>query len=442
MISRPRVAVVGSGISGLVAAERLSTLADVTLFEADRRCGGHAHTVDLTLHGQTFGVDTGFLVFNTRTYPGLIALFERLGVPTAPSDMSFSVQLPADNLEWSGSSLGTVFGQRRNLLRPRFLHMLTELLRFNRLATELVHQPDGSAVLNETAGNFLDRHRFSPAFRNWYLLPMVACIWSCPAEQMLRFPMATLVRFCHNHGLLQVNDRPPWMTVHGGSRIYVHRLLKRIGALRTGTPVLGVRRVPPSSGTAGVWLRTEHGAERFDDVVLACHTDQALALLEDASPRERALLGAIRYQRSRAVLHTDTALLPRRRRVWAAWNCERATDARHEREGVCLHYLINRLQPLPTDQPVIVSMNPLRAPAPPSVHGEFEYSHPVFDVAAIDAQQRLPAIQGVSHVWFCGAWTRYGFHEDGLQSGAAVAEALAERFVEARAQGREQGQAA
>jgi uncharacterized protein len=442
MISRPRVAVVGSGISGLVAAERLSTLADVTLFEADRRCGGHAHTVDLTLRGQTLAVDTGFLVFNTRTYPGVIALFERLRVPIAPSEMSFSVQSPSDNIEWSGSSVATVFGQRRNLLRPRFLRMLAELLRFNRLATELAHQPDGSAALRETVGDFLDRHRFSQALRDWYLLPMVACIWSCPAEQMLRFPMATLVRFCHNHGLLQVNDRPPWMTVHGGSRIYVHRLLKHVGAVRTGTPVLGVRRVPPASGTAGVWLRTEHGAERFDDVVLACHTDQALALLEDATRRERALLAAIRYQRSRAVLHTDTALLPRRQRVWAAWNYERATDVQHEREAVCLHYLINRLQPLPTDQPVIVSLNPLRAPAAASVHGEFEYSHPVFDAAAIDAQQRLPAIQGVSHVWFCGAWTRYGFHEDGLQSGLAAAEALAERIVEARAQGLEQGRAA
>ncbi len=433
---------VGAGISGLVAAEALSSLADVTLFEADHRCGGHAHTVDITLRGQAVAVDTGFLVFNTRTYPGLIALFERLRVPIAPSEMSFSVQLPADNIEWSGSNIGTVFGQRRNLLRPRFLRMLAELLRFNRLATELAWQPDGSAALNETVGDFLDRQRFSRALRDWYLLPMVACIWSCPAEQMLRFPMATLVRFCHNHGLLQVNDRPPWMTVRGGSRTYVHRMLKRIGAVRTGTPVLGVRRVPPSSGTAGVWLRTEHGAERFDDVVLACHTDQALALLEDATPRERAVLGAIRYQRSRAMLHTDTALLPRRRGVWAAWNYERATEAQHERDGVCLHYLINRLQPLPTDQPVIVSMNPVRAPAPASVHGEFDYSHPVFDAAAIDAQQRLPAIQGVSHVWFCGAWARYGFHEDGLQSGDAVAAALAERIVEARAQGRALGQAA
>ncbi len=432
---RPRVAVVGAGISGLAAADVLSRDADVTLFEADPRLGGHAHTVDMHVDGRTFGVDTGFLVFNRRTYPELLRLFAELGVPTADSDMSFSVQVPANGLEWSGSNLNAVFGQRTNLLRPRFVGMLADVLRFNKLATALAEQ-GLEAAMREPTGDFLDRHRFGAAFRAWYLLPMVACIWSCPARQMLDFPIATLIRFCHNHGLLQVSDRPQWMTVRGGSREYVSRISARIAAhaghVRKACAVRGVRRIPPGSGEAGAWLRTDAGGERFDDVVLACHADQNLALIDDASADERELLGAIAYQRSRAVLHTDTRLLPRRQRVWAAWNYERAADERREREGVCLHYLINRLQPLPVPTPVIVSLNPLREPEGRLVHGEFDYAHPVFDQAAIDAQQRLHEIQGSSHLWFCGAWTGYGFHEDGLRSGLDVALALREQWLATR----------
>ena len=434
--ARPRVAVVGSGIAGLAAAHTLAADAEVVLFEADKHFGGHAHTVDLTLDGVSHGVDTGFLVFNHATYPNLVRLFAELQVETAASEMSFSVQVPQIGLEWSGCSLDTVFAQRRNLFKPRFLGMLRDLLRFNRLATDIAERGD-ERQLQQPISAFLDEQRFSAAFRDWYLLPMLGCIWSCPTAQMLQFPVATMIRFCHNHGLLRVTDRPQWYTVRGGSREYVRRLIVRIPDARLNTPVLALRRVPPHSARAGVWLDTTQGSEHFDDVVLAGHSDQSLALLgSSATNSERAVLGAIRYQQNRAVLHTDASLLPKRQKAWAAWNYVRTPAAAGQRgaqpTGVCLHYLINRLQPLPWQQPVLVSLNPDREPAPGSVHGSFDYAHPVFDQAAIHAQQRLPQIQGQSHVWFAGAWTRYGFHEDGLSSGLAVAQALRERWAAER----------
>jgi uncharacterized protein len=252
---------------------------------------------------------------------------------------------------------------------------------------------------------------------------MIGCIWSCPTEQMLRFPMATMIRFCHNHGLLQVTDRPQWRTVRGGARNYVSRMLASIADARLNTPVRCVRRL----AQGGAEVSTDAGAERFDAVVMACHSDQSLALLGDASDAERAVLGAVRYHANRAVLHTDVTVLPRRRRAWAAWNYERAPSAAQESASVCLHYLLNRLQPLPFAEPVIVSLNPISEPAAGSVHGEFAYSHPVFDAAALAAQERLPALQGQRDTWYCGAWTRYGFHEDGLASGLAVAAQIAAR---------------
>ena len=431
-----RIAVVGSGIAGLSAAWTLAPEAHVTLFEAGSHFGGHAHTVDVTLDGVTHGVDTGFLVYNHRTYPHLIRLFAELGVDTAPSDMSFSVQSHADGLEWSGSNLNTVFAQRRNLVRPAFLAMLRDILRFNRLTTAVAERHQ-EQELTEPIGEFLDRHGFGQVFRDWYFLPMIGCIWSCPTEQMLRFPVATMIRFCHNHGLIQVADRPQWHTVRGGSRQYVRKMLPRIQDARLNTPVRSVRRAPPGalsgSGAAGVWVATDAGEERFDEVVLACHSDQSLALLADASRQERRWLGALRYHPNRTVLHTDTSLMPRRRLAWAAWNYERAAQLQREQAHVCLHYWINRLQPLPWQTPVIVSLNPTREPDPAKVIRAFEVHHPVFDQAAIHAQARLPEFQGHSHVWFCGAWTRYGFHEDGLMSGLAVAQALRERMAAQRA---------
>jgi uncharacterized protein len=421
--ARRKVGVVGSGISGLGAAYHLRGQADVTLFEAGDHFGGHAHTVDVTLDGVTHGVDTGFLVFNHRTYPNLLRLFGELGVATAPSEMSFSVQVPSTGLEWCGNDLNGVFAQRANLASPRFLGMLADILRFNRLATALA-RAGSEAELAESIGEFLDRHRFGAGFRDGYFLPMIGCIWSCPTDQMLRFPVATMIRFCHNHGLVQVTRRPQWYTVRGGSRHYVDAMVEHIADARLRTPVLAVSR---RADGRGVDVRTRHGIEHFDDVILACHSDQSLALLQDASADERSVLGAVRYHANRAVLHTDTRLLPTRRRAWAAWNYERAADAGRERAGVCLHYLINRLQPLPWQTPVVVSLNPERMPDPARVLGTYDYSHPVFDQAAIDAQRRLPALQGRGGVWFCGAWTRYGFHEDGLGSALAVVERLSAR---------------
>ena len=427
-VRRRRVAVVGAGIAGLGAAWHLSAHAEVTLFEAGRHFGGHANTVDVTLDGVTHGVDTGFLVFNHATYPRLVRLFEQLDVPTAASDMSFSVQVPSAGLEWSGSSLDTVFAQRRNLLSGRFLGMLRDLMRFNRLTTGIAER-QAEHELSQPLGDFLREQRFGEAFRDWYLLPMLGCIWSCPTDQMLAFPVATMIRFCHNHGLIRVANRPQWHTVRGGSREYVRRLLPRIAHPRLDTPVLAIERVPPTSGSAGVWVATAAGRERFDEVVLATHTDRSLALLgAQATADERAVLGAIRYQRNRAVLHTDASVLPKRAKAWAAWNYERAPGLAQEQSAVCLHYLINRLQPLPWQRPVLVSMNPVGAIDPAQVMAEFDYDHPVFDLAAIAAQARVPSLQGQAHVWFAGAWCGYGFHEDGLRSGMDVAAAMQARW--------------
>ncbi len=421
-----RVAVVGAGIAGLAAAHYLRLKGfTVTLFEAAAEFGGHAHTVDVQLDGQTFGVDTGFLVYNERTYPGLIGLFAQLGVATAPTEMSFSVKSGrpggAQPLEWSGTSLGSVFTQKRNLLSPRFWGMLLDIVRFNRLATRLAVVQDRSA-LTQTVDAFLREHRFGKGFVEDYFLPMIACIWSCPTEQMLAFPMDTLVRFCHNHGLLQITGRPQWYTVVGGSREYVKKIIALQADARAATPVTAVLR-----HSDGVEVHTASGAEAFDQVVLACHPNQALVLLGSrASEAERRVLGAIRYQPNVAVLHTDVSVLPTQTKAWAAWNYERATlPGRDGASTVCLHYLISRLQPLPFKTPVVVSLNPLVAPAADKTLQSFRYDHPVFDQAAISAQQELPGLQGQQRTWFCGAWCGYGFHEDGLQSGLAVAQHMA-----------------
>ena len=429
-----KVAIVGSGISGLAAAHRLREHAHVTLFEAGNYFGGHTHTVDITLPTQqgrqTWGVDTGFLVFNERTYPRLIALLAELEVETASSDMSFSVQVPGargfGSLEWSGSNLATVFAQKRNLVSPRFLGMLTDLLRFNRLCTRLAVEGK-DAELTEPLRAFLERHRFGNAFRDWYFLPMLGCIWSCPTDQMLQFPVATMIRFCHNHGLLQVNDRPQWHTVVGGARHYVEKIVAGIPDARLNTPVRQIER-----DAAGVTLHTDRGSERFDHVVLAAHSDQSLAMLRQPSKAEAEVLGAIRYQPNLAVLHTDTSVLPSRPAAWAAWNYERAADDQKESSRVCLHYLLNKLQPMPFDQPIVESLNPVRPIARDQILAEFEYSHPVFDLAAIEAQRRVPELQGEHHTWYCGAWTGYGFHEDGLKSGLAAADALLAHTRQAR----------
>ncbi|HRP76141.1 MAG TPA: FAD-dependent oxidoreductase [Rhodocyclaceae bacterium] len=411
-----RIAVVGAGVSGLVAAWLLSRHAQVTLFEAGSHAGGHTNTVDVSLEGMTHPVDTGFLVFNRRTYPNLCAMFALLGVQTVETDMSFGVSIESPELEWAGTDLGTVFAQRGNMLRPAMWRMLADILRFNREATRLAASGAGSGI---SLGSFLETRRFGRAFRDWYLLPMAAAIWSCPTQAMLDYPLETFVRFCNNHGLLQILDRPQWSTVRGGAREYVRRLLPMLDDVRLNTPVARVVR-----DEFGVSVDAGSRSERFDEIVFATHSDQTLEILgADATVAEAQLLGAIRYQPNRAVLHTDVGLLPRRKSVWSAWNYL-AGEGGPDGRSVSVSYLINRLQPLPFAAPVIVSLNPFREPAPASVIRTFDYAHPVFDSAAIDAQARLSEIQGVRRSWFAGAWTGYGFHEDGLKSALSVVEAL------------------
>ena len=420
---RKRIAVIGSGISGLSAAYHLREQAEVTLYEAGSYFGGHTHTVDVTLPSPqgmvTYGVDTGFLVFNERTYPGLIRLFTELQVQTSASDMSFSVQTPGASgqraMEWSGSNLNTVFAQRSNIFNPTFLGMLRDVLHFNTLANALADRGEDHALM-QPLGEFLETHKFGHAFRHWYLLPMLGCIWSCPTDQMLQFPVATMVRFCHNHGLIQVVNRPQWFTVTGGAKHYVEKLLPHIRHAHLQTPVQRIER-----NDVGTLVYTASGSEVFDAIVLACHADQALSLLAQPTPQEQTLLGAIRYHPNRAVLHTDTSVMPKKKLAWAAWNYERATDLGLESSRVCLHYWINRLQPLPFSQDVIVSLNPVSAIDPSKVLGEYDYAHPVFDLGAIQAQSQLATLQGQQNTWYAGAWMGYGFHEDGFKAGREAA---------------------
>ena len=423
--ARQRIAIVGSGISGLTVAHALQGQAAITLFEAADYFGGHTHTVDVTLPASggpvTHGVDTGFLVFNERTYPNLIKLFAQLKVETAKSDMSFSVQVPradGQQLEWSGSSLSSVFAQRKNLVNVRFLRMLKDIMRFNKVTTALANAQAETAMM-QPLGDFLKDQKFSDEFRDWYFLPMMGCIWSCPTDQMLQFPVATMIRFCYNHGLIQVTNRPQWWTVKGGAKHYVEKIIAGIADKRLNTPVKHIKR-----DATGVHVQTDAGSELFDKVVLATHSDQSLAILQTPSVAEQRALSAIRYQPNRAVLHIDTSVLPQNKIAWAAWNYERAQQTDRESSQVCLHYLLNMLQPLPFTQSVVVSLNPLKEIARKHIMAEFDYAHPVFDLAAIGAQGEVTALQGQQNTYFCGAWTGYGFHEDGLKSGLKVAEQI------------------
>ena len=427
-----KVAIVGSGIAGLAAAHALRGKADITLLEAGDYFGGHTHTVDVTLptpQGEvTHGVDTGFLVLNERTYPQLIALLAELEVASVKSEMTFSVQANdhanGRALEWSGSSLNTVFAQRANLANPRFWGMLRDLLRFNALTTRMA-QSGSDAQLRQPLGDFLREQGFGTAFCDWYFLPMMACIWSCPTAQMLQFPVSTMVRFCHNHGLLQITNRPQWWTVQGGAKHYVKKITAGIADKRLKTAVQRIeylQQAPNSKGS--VRLHTQAGAELFDKVIIATHSDQALRMLAEPTAQERQTLGAIHYQSNKAVLHTDASVLPTRKAAWAAWNYERADAAGKDEAQVCLHYLLNRLQPLPWAQPVLVSLNPVRPIAPEKIIGEYDYAHPVFDLAAVAAQANMPALQGPNSRYYAGAWMGYGFHEDGLKAGLAAAAKL------------------
>ncbi|WP_370261787.1 NAD(P)/FAD-dependent oxidoreductase [Limnobacter sp.] len=418
--AKPSVAVIGGGISGLSAAYALRDHAQVTLFEANAYIGGHTNTVDITLDGQTFPVDTGFLVYNERTYPNLIRLFNELGVETVQSDMSFSVCLPEINLEWAGTNLNTVFAQRRNLLRPRFLKMLLDILRFNKTATAMVAHGGREALFTGQGamglGDYLQQERYSAEFRDWYLIPMAAAIWSCPSEQMLKFPLATFVQFCHNHGLLQVENRPKWFTVKNGARNYVNKILPHIATVHANTPVLAVQPLGEQ-----VRIKTAAGEQTFDYVILATHSDQALQLLQ-GNEAQRACLQHIGYQDNVAYLHTDVALMPKTRSTWSSWNY--LSDVLNPQPSVSVTYWSNSLQPLPTQTPVFVTLNPIVMPKQHTIHREIHYAHPVFDAPAVQAQHDLQALQGLNGVYLAGAWMKYGFHEDGHTAGLNAAQAL------------------
>ncbi|WP_158808362.1 NAD(P)/FAD-dependent oxidoreductase [Beijerinckia sp. L45] len=406
------VAVVGSGISGLAAAWLLSQHHRVTVFESASRLGGHTNTIDVASGNGSQPVDTGFIVFNEATYPNLTALFAHLGVATQASEMSFAVSLDDGRLEYAGTDLNGLFAQRRNLLNPRFLLMLRDLLRFYREAPQKLAELETLSL-----GAFLDQDGYGRAFRDDHLLPMAAAIWSAPSRTLLDFPAISFVRFCDNHGLLRVTDRPIWRTVTGGSRAYVAPLTAPYrDRIHLDRGIVSVRR-----DADGVMLRDSQGAaSRFDHVVVATHADQALAMLDTPSDAQRAVLGAFRYSQNRAVLHGDARLMPKRRSVWASWNYigRSGLDA----DAVCVTYWMNRLQNLAAAPEYFVTLNPTLDPV--GALREETYAHPIFDLGALAAQKRLWSLQGQNNVWFCGAHFGAGFHEDGLQSGLAVAEAL------------------
>lgn len=421
-----RIAVVGSGIAGLASAWLLADRYDVTLFEAGAYFGGHSNTVDVSLEGKTYPVDTGFLVHNDLTYPNLIALFELLNVPVHQSDMSFGVSIDDPDIEWAGTNLSSVFAQKSNLIRPSFLSMLRDIVRFNKAAESHLREVEQTPV---TLGELLERHGYGQPMQHWYLLPMAAAIWSSSVKEILGFPAQTFLKFCLNHRLLQIEGRPQWRTVLGGSREYVKAMLPKIQSTRLNCPVHAVKRDKPE-GDGCVEIHSAAGVEVFDGVVMACHAPTSCAVL-DLQEDERAVLSGIRYQPNTAALHTDANLLPRRRKVWSAWNYLSGTGqltnggdgspGSHASRPVAVSYLINKLQPLPFKTPVVVTLNSFKAPDPEAVIAQFEYDHPVMDNTLIHAQRQLPSIQGQRRTWFCGAWCGYGFHEDGLRSAIAVA---------------------
>ncbi|RME89842.1 MAG: FAD-dependent oxidoreductase [Verrucomicrobia bacterium] len=412
--SRRRIAVVGGGISGLYAAWLLAPKCDVVVFEAEPRLGGHARTVVAGRH-RNRSVDTGFIVYNHANYPHLARLFDELDVPVAASDMSFSVSVDDGRIEYGLGSLRALVGQASNLLRPGFWAMIRDILRFHRHAPQVVEHED------LTLGALIRRLRLGCWFADYHLRPMCSAIWSTPRAQIDDYPARSLVRFFRNHGLLSVNGQHRWWTVRGGSAVYVERLaaaLRRKGvSLRVGTSVEAVAR-----RQTGIILRVAGGGlESFDDVVLACHADAALRLLADADREERTVLGAFRFQTNRALLHADPRLMPRRRSVWSAWNY---LVGRDPDGGASVTYWMNRLQALPEDDPLFVTLNPTVEPLAELVYDETTFRHPVFTHAALEAQERLAALQGLRRTWFVGAWLRHGFHEDGCASAWRVARTL------------------
>jgi len=415
-----RIAIIGSGIAGLTAAYLLARRHEVVVFEADRRVGGHSHTVEVSDAQGCHGVDTGFMVYNRRTYPNFCRLLDQLGVPTQPSDMSFSVRDDAAGLEYGAPEPWRLFAQPRNLARWRFLGMLSDILRFYREAPRLLERAEDDPEL--TLAAYLEAEGYGQAFIDDHLYPVTASIWSCRHAGVGEFPAAALVRFFRNHGLLSLTDRPRWRTITGGSRRYVERLTAPFAhAIRTGAVVTRVER-----DTGGVTIHAPGmNPERFDHVVLACHADQALGIIGDPSAAEVEVLGAFPYAANQTVLHSDPRVMPRRRAAWASWNYRRLPSSERQ---VSVTYHQNRLQRLPTRRPYLVTLNDEQSVAPDLVHARTTYHHPTYDTRAVRAQARVAEIDGQRHTWYCGAYWGYGFHEDGVNSGLRVARAFGEQL--------------
>ncbi len=421
--SKKKIAVIGGGISGLSTAYGLTKGgAAVTLFESDTRLGGHANTVDAQLNnGQTISVDTGFIVYNELNYPNLVGLFQEIGVETAPSDMSFAASFNGGQFEYSGSGAKGLLARRRNVTSPLFWSMMTDLIRFYRTAPQLF---EDAAAKDMTLGAFMQQHKFGPVFAQYHLLPMAAAIWSSPMMAMEDYPVETFLRFFCNHGLLSLGERPPWRTIKNGSRNYVEKIASQIGDdVRLGSRISNVRR----TASKVIITHADGTEEQFDECVFATHAPQALQLIDQPTEAEQAVLGAFSTHANEVVLHQDRNFMPRRKRAWASWNyIARNGAAVAQKAGAlpCLTYWMNNLQPLPTSEDVFVTLNPDQPIDEDKILGRFSYNHPAFDRAAITAQTHMPAIQGTSRLWFAGAWMGYGFHEDGAESGFAVAEAL------------------
>jgi predicted NAD/FAD-binding protein len=393
------------------ASYLLKDATQLTIYEQGNYIGGHTRTREVNYEGTRIPVDTGFIVFNYRNYPHLTALFQQLDVPVEKSDMSFAISVQDGVFEWGAQTLNAVFGQRRNLFSPRFWGIIRDVKRFFREAPALLEQN-----LSLSLGELLEQMKLGEGFRRDFLLPMGGAIWSCPVETMLSFPAQTFLRFFHNHGLLSFNDQPQWYTVSGGAREYVTRLTAPFAErIRLNCGVTAVRRTESGVEVTDVTGRTE----AYDQVVFACHGDQALRLLQDATPKEREILSAFEYQKNRAYLHRDVRQMPRRRACWASWVY--LSDGKARPEALAVTYWMNKLQNIDARYPLFVTLNPLTPIAPELIFDETEFEHPVFSAAAIAAQSRIGEIQGTDRAWFCGAWQRYGFHEDGLNSAVEMA---------------------
>lgn len=412
-----KIAIIGSGISGLSCAWLLNQSQDITLYEKDDRLGGHSNTVSFDLNQQTIDVDTGFIVFNPLNYPNLVRFLEKLNVSSCDTDMSFAMSVNNGELEYSGTGLSGLFAQKRNLIRPQFWSMIFDLMKFYKESPNLIDDLSSSEM---SLGELLKQNHCGDPFIYNHLLPMAAAIWSTPVDKMLDYPATCFIRFCMNHGLLQLKDRPQWRTIIGGSRSYVDKIKAELtDKIRLNTHIKSISRA-----NGKVMVSDIHGQiEEYDHVVFACHSDQTLKLLSDATPLERDLLSCFPYQKNQAILHLDTSLMPKRNKVWSSWNYLTSGDKKMEQQ-VSVSYWMNKLQPLNTEVPIIVSLNPIKEPNPDSIIRSFFYEHPTFNQSSFGAQKKLWQLQGKQNSWFCGAYFGYGFHEDGLQSGLAVAEAL------------------